>query len=205
MPRIDSYTPNDTIKDDDILLGTDKQGRSLSFLGVVIKNVVNKARDLVSFNILDSKPSEGQIGWSQSKGTALIGISGNIAVGVTQSSVISIHNPSAFKIKAGLLMQGDNTIDVCGLQNAVRATDTQTLWRGILINDTNGGENGHVMTFGETPAINILPPNGELWAIGDVLGMSKTDAGGLSKNTDNQICLIVNKINNSYTFFINSK
>lgn len=161
----------------------------------LINNKVSKSGDTISyleFDLTGNTNSERRLVWNDADGTLNLGLKGgNVSLQIGQEQVIRIVNKtnsnlleSEYKVCRVRLQseggaQGQRlAIVLAQANNDNNSVDTL----GVVTENINNNQEGFITTFGEVRGINTTGSlQGETWLDGDVLYLSPTTPGNLTK------------------------
>lgn len=146
----------------------------------------DKIKEYIKFNILTNHiPEEGDISWDSTTGTLNIGMNG-VKQQVGLESFFRAYNNNTHDILNGHAVCFNST----GLFDTIGATKmladgsiSPLMTLGIATQDIPIGQFGYITNFGEVHDISTTGSlYGETWVAGDILYVSPTISGGLTKN-----------------------
>jgi hypothetical protein len=145
--------------------------------------------DHIQFDITPSTvtPAEGLMQWNTDEGTLNLGMSGgNVTLQMGQETFMYVKNQTGSTLANGKPAMFAGSLGASGRIKAQYAIADGTLRSdytiGIFTQDITNGSDGFVTTFGKVRSIDTTgTAYGETWADGDVLYVSPTTAGALTK------------------------
>lgn len=171
--------------------------------------------DYIDFNNTGITPPpdiEGRIYWDEGNGTLSLGMNGGQVVQqVGLEEYFYIKNQSGATIPNGSVVRAAGTLGASGriLGDLMIADGSITYYftLGIATEDIINGDEGYVTQFGAVRGINTTGTAvGETWNDGDILWVSPTTLGGLTKfepdspNLKMQIGIVINAASNGTLF-----
>jgi hypothetical protein len=140
-------------------------------------------------NTLSPLPSdvEGRMYWDEDNGTVSLGMhGGQVVQQIGLEQYYYIKNQSGATIQNGRVVRADGTLGssgrILGKYMIANGTIPAKYTLGIATEDIIDGDDGYVTEFGLVRAIDTTGSlYGETWVDGDILWVSPTIAGGLTK------------------------
>lgn len=149
--------------------------------------------DTIIFNtgIGDIDQVAGQTNWNYEAGTLEIGLTDDLKIQVGQTVLFRVKNSTGSTLSKGQAVYASGVLGGGQIiQAAPFAADEsvdEVRFIGLMTDDLANGEDGYVNHFGHIKNVDLrtsnttLNPNGETWAIGDILFVDDGTAGGLTK------------------------
>jgi hypothetical protein len=169
--------------------------------------------DYIDFNTGYTPTQQvGRVHWDQDYGTLDVDLEGNnINLKVGLDNLYYIKNQSGSTINKGTVVRAAGTLGSSGriLGDLMIADNTipHYFTLGIAGENILNGDDGYVYEFGLLKGINTTgTPYGETWADGDILYISPTTAGGLTKvepiepNLKIQMAIVIDADSNGSIF-----
>jgi hypothetical protein len=171
--------------------------------------------DYIDFNNTGITPPpdiEGRIYWDEDNGTLSLGMhGGQVVQQVGLEEYFYIKNQSGATIPNGSVVRAAGTLGASGriLGDLMIADGSITYYftLGIATENIVNGDNGYVTQFGSVRGIDTTGTLvGETWNDGDVLWVSPTVLGGLTKvepdspNLKMQMAIVINAASNGTLF-----
>ena len=154
---------------------------------------VNRANDYmtgVQYIGFDTAVSNGlatgRLAWNSNDGTLDVGLLGGSILQVGQETLYYVKNTSGAPISDGQVVMATGTVGASGkiavgLADGSGATSAE-YFLGVATQDIADNDFGYVTHFGLVRGFNTSgSPYGETWADGDLLYVSRTVPGGLTK------------------------
>jgi len=132
----------------------------------------------------------GQLNWNSEAGTIDLGLTDDLTISLGQSVLFRVKNSTGSTITKGEavyasgVLGGGQVIQVAPF--SVDQTVDEVRFIGLMTDDLANGEDGFVNHFGRIKNVDLrtsntaLNPNGETWAVGDVLFVDASTPGGLT-------------------------
>jgi hypothetical protein len=145
--------------------------------------------DFIDFNTsLANGYSEGRLEWNLEDGTLDIGIRNEVTLQIGQEQLYYVKNQTGGTLLKGRIVRAVGTVGVSGrilVDYAIGdGTHPGYTIMGVLTQDIEDGEDGYVTEFGSIKGIDTTGTTyGETWNEGDILYISNTISGGLTKFT----------------------
>jgi hypothetical protein len=171
--------------------------------------------DYIDFNNTGIPPPtdiEGRIYWDEDNGTLSLGMhGGQVVQQVGLENYFYIKNQSGVTIPNGSVVRAAGTLGASGriLGDLMIANGSIVYYftLGIATEDIINGEDGYITEFGNVRNVNTTGASvGETWIDGDVLWVSPTVLGGLTKfepdspNLKIQMAIVINAAANGTLF-----
>ena len=170
--------------------------------------------DYIDFNntgIPTPADQEGRIYWDEDNGTLSLGMhGGQVVQQIGLEEYFYVKNQTGTTILNGTVTYASGTLGASGrlLADLMIADGTIPYYfaLGITTEDIVDGDDGYVTQFGLVRGINTTGSNGETWNDGDVLYVSPTVAGTLTKfepeapNLRLQMAIVVSAATNGSIF-----
>jgi collagen type II alpha len=134
---------------------------------------------------------EGQLNWNNETGTIDVGLTQDLTMHVGQDIFFRVKNSTGSPITKGEpvaatgVIGGGEVVQVAPF--AVDGSVDEIRFIGLVADDIANGDDGYVVQFGHVKNVDLrtanttLNPNGETWAVGDILFVDDSSAGGLTK------------------------
>ncbi len=138
-----------------------------------------------NYTITNSETA-GQSYWDNAKETIVTKLNADVELHHGQETFFHIKNQSGATLVKGKPVRFDGAVGASGRLKAVYAIANGTIpaiyVMGIVTEDIANGDDGFVTSFGEISKLNTTGSiYGETWAEGDLLYVSATTAGALTK------------------------
>jgi hypothetical protein len=144
--------------------------------------------DYIDFNTGSATPAdqEGRIYWDEDNGTLSLGMhGGQVVQQIGLEEYFYVKNQTGTTILNGTVTYASGTLGTSGriLADLMVADGTIPYFftLGITTEDIVDGDDGYVTQFGLVRGINTTGSNGETWVDGDILYVSPTVPGTLTK------------------------
>lgn len=158
------------------------------------QNVVNgpPVFDALDFNQAPVSPSgvTGRLRWNSTEGTLDLGQPNDVTQQIGQETFFYIKNQTGATLTNGKPIMFAGAVGASGRLKGQYAIANGTIpaqyIMGIATQDIADGADGYVTNFGKVRGIDTSgTPYGEVWADGDVIYVSPTTPGGLTKTAPN--------------------
>ena len=170
--------------------------------------------DYIDFNNTGITPPadlEGRIYWDENNGTLSLGMhGGQVVQQIGLEEYFYVKNQTGTTLLNGTVIRSAGTLGASGrlLGDLMIADGTIPYYYtlGITTEDIVDGDDGYVTQFGLVRGINTTGSNGETWNDGDILYVSPTVAGTLTKiepeapNLRLQMAIVVHAATNGSIF-----
>jgi hypothetical protein len=133
----------------------------------------------------------GQLGWNSEAGTFDVGLTDDLKISVGQSVLFRVKNSTGSTITKGEAVYASGVLGNGQIIQVAPFVADETIpevrFIGLMLDDLADGEDGFVAEFGHIKNVDlrttntVLNPNGETWAVGDILFVDDASAGGLTK------------------------
>lgn len=135
---------------------------------------------------------QGQMNWNSEAGTVELGLTDDLKIQLGQTVLFRVKNSTGSTLSKGQAVYASGVLGGGQIIQAAKFAADQSVdevrFIGLMTDDLANGDDGFVNHFGHIKNVDLrtsntaVNPNGETWAVGDILYVDDGTAGGLTKS-----------------------
>ena len=134
---------------------------------------------------------QGQMNWNSEAGTVELGLTDDLKIQIGQTVLFRVKNSTGSTLSKGQAVYASGVLGGGQIIQAAKFAADESVdevrFIGLMTDDLANGDDGFVNHFGHIKNVDLrtsntaVNPNGETWAVGDILYVDDGTAGGLTK------------------------